>query len=33
MRRDGIGGAENGSQNQAAIISPLLNMDEPGTTQ
>jgi len=33
MRRDGIGGAENGSQNQAAIISPLPNMDEPGTTQ
>ena len=33
MRRDGIGGTENGGQNQAAIMSPALNMDEPGTTQ
>jgi transposase-like protein len=33
MRRDGIGGTENGARNQAATISQVPNIEEPGTTQ
>src|SRR5271165_4015202 len=33
MRQDGMGGAENGGQNQAATVPTTLNVDEPGTTQ
>jgi hypothetical protein len=28
-----MGGAEDGGQNQAAIVPTTLNVDEPGTTQ
>jgi hypothetical protein len=33
MRQDGMGGAEDGGQNQAAIVPTTLNVDDPGTTQ
>ena len=33
MRQEGIGGAENGGQNQAATVPTTLNVGEPGTTQ
>ena len=33
MRQDGVGGAEIGDQNQAAIVPTTPNVDEPGTTQ
>ena len=33
MRQDGMGDADNGGQNQAAIVPTTLNVDVPGTTQ
>jgi hypothetical protein len=33
MRQDSMGGTKMDSQNQNATVPPLLNMDEPGTTQ
>ena len=33
MRQDGMGGTQNGRQNQAANVPTTLNVDDPGTTQ
>jgi transposase-like protein len=33
MRQDGMGGTQNGGQNQAANVPTTLNVDDPGTTQ